>query len=256
MARISFFWRGSYVSVFGASFGGFTLALINKFWCFCQFFYRWSMLSSDTELKASYGNEDINPTNATQCIPCEVKMLDMPSPEMIPQWCSNEDQTHDMNVACKYSKNNFLTPMLISEIQNHYPSRDSITKSDNNSRNKLAFASHCEQLFPIGRIFYNREQFCQAVRMFCEKWAIHVRHESKSMKCFYHNDKRSYKKNFVPTKSPETHLDMNWKNNMIVHLSLGIGLCNTVRTKKRSIQTSTTMLRLLQQTSNIPVPWM
>ena len=125
------------------------------------------------------------------CIPCRPSQFHVCiSPDLIPDWHKEVVPTADIKVAKEFSKKDFLTPSLIAEIQSLYPSRNCIDIKNNHARSKSVFAQNCEHLFPVNRVFLNREQFAQAARMFCAKWAIQCRHESKAIRCFFQDDKR------------------------------------------------------------------
>ena len=132
--------------------------------------------------------------NHDQCIPCSFHAPECLPQSLIPEWYQPNHISRDITVAKAFTKNEFLTPTLIAEIQNHFPQSNSINCNNNNRRSKEDFAKNTEELFPIGRIFFNREQFYQAAKMFCSKWAVHISHQSKTIKCFYHLDKRNRKK--------------------------------------------------------------
>ena len=147
--------------------------------------------------------------NHDQCIPCSFHAPECLPQSLIPEWYQPNHISRDITVAKAFTKNEFLTPTLIAEIQNHFPQSNSINCNNNNSRSKEDFAKNTEELFPIGRIFFNREQFYQAAKMFCSKWAVHISHQSKTIKCFYHLDKRNRKKEPFLVNHQENRMKIN-----------------------------------------------
>ena len=82
------------------------------------------------------------------------------------------------------TESDWLEPELLSEIQKHFPlSTDIDYKSGR--RNKEAFVSACDALFPIGRTFSSSLQLNQATKTFLSKWAILKSSQGKIIKCAY-----------------------------------------------------------------------
>ena len=70
-----------------------------------------------------------------------------------------------------FSESDWLVPERLSEVQSNFPlSIDIDYKSCR--RNKDAFVSTCDTVFPIGRIFSSSLQLNQALKIFLSKWAI------------------------------------------------------------------------------------
>ena len=103
------------------------------------------------------------------------------SQDLVPEWYNEVVPSSNVEHAKKYAKNDFLTPSLIGEIQSLFPTSNHIDVTNNHSRSKTAFSQNCEKLFPTNRIFLNREQFVQAAKMFCAKWAVQCRHKTKAI---------------------------------------------------------------------------
>ena len=82
------------------------------------------------------------------------------------------------------TESDWLEQELLSEIQKHFPlSTDIDYKSGR--RNKEAFVSACDTLFPIGRTFSSSLQLNQATKTFLSKWAISKASHGKLIKCAY-----------------------------------------------------------------------
>ena len=82
------------------------------------------------------------------------------------------------------TESDWLESELLSEIQKHFTlSTDIDYKSGR--RNKEAFASTCDTLFPIGRTFSSSLQLNQTTKKFVSKWAISKSSQGKIIKYAY-----------------------------------------------------------------------
>ena len=76
------------------------------------------------------------------------------------------------NVDKELQDKNWMTPGLVTEVQNLFPNKDEIDSSNNNKRDPFAFQVKAAQLFPIGHIFASPHQLEQASTMFLNAWAV------------------------------------------------------------------------------------
>jgi hypothetical protein len=84
-------------------------------------------------------------------------------------------------------KKNWLTPDLVREIEDCFPTKDQIsnTPKGDNIRDLDAFKVKAAKLLPRGRIFVSFKQLDQVSKMFLDAWAINKVHVTKLLCCFY-----------------------------------------------------------------------
>ena len=83
------------------------------------------------------------------------------------------------------STRDWLTPELLTEIQECAPKPSDIDEKNLNARDKDAFSVALQKLFPVGRTFASPQQIGNVAEKFAKLWAFEINKPGNTIQCYF-----------------------------------------------------------------------